>query len=40
MVLNKGVVRQLGTPKDVYDDPADNLRGHIPGLAAYESDRK
>jgi multiple sugar transport system ATP-binding protein len=23
MVLNKGVVRQLGTPKEVYDDPAD-----------------
>jgi multiple sugar transport system ATP-binding protein len=25
MVLNKGVVRQLGTPKDVYDDPADTF---------------
>jgi multiple sugar transport system ATP-binding protein len=25
MVLNKGVVRQLGTPKEVYDDPADTF---------------
>jgi multiple sugar transport system ATP-binding protein len=25
MVLNKGVVRQMGTPKDVYDDPADTF---------------
>jgi multiple sugar transport system ATP-binding protein len=25
MVLNKGLVRQLGTPKDVYDDPADTF---------------
>jgi multiple sugar transport system ATP-binding protein len=25
MVLNKGVVRQLGTPRDVYDDPADTF---------------
>jgi multiple sugar transport system ATP-binding protein len=25
MVLNKGVVRQIGTPKDVYDDPADTF---------------
>src|SRR5437660_5370686 len=25
MVLNKGVVRQLGSPKEVYDDPADTF---------------
>jgi len=25
MVLNKGVVRQLGTPTDVYDNPADTF---------------
>ena len=25
MVLNKGVVRQIGTPKEVYDDPADTF---------------
>ncbi len=25
MVLNKGIVRQLGTPKEVYDDPADTF---------------
>jgi multiple sugar transport system ATP-binding protein len=25
MVLNKGLVRQLGTPKEVYDDPADTF---------------
>lgn len=25
MVLNKGVVRQLGTPREVYDDPADTF---------------
>ena len=25
MVLNKGVVRQIGTPKDVYDDPSDTF---------------
>src|SRR5882672_3357678 len=25
IVLNKGVVRQLGTPTDVYDDPADTF---------------
>jgi multiple sugar transport system ATP-binding protein len=25
MVLNKGVVRQLGTPKEVYDDPSDTF---------------
>jgi multiple sugar transport system ATP-binding protein len=24
-VLNKGVVRQIGTPKEVYDDPADTF---------------
>ena len=25
MVLNKGVVRQIGTPKEVYDDPSDTF---------------
>jgi multiple sugar transport system ATP-binding protein len=25
MVLNKGVVRQIGTPQEVYDDPADTF---------------
>ena len=25
MVLNKGVVHQLGTPTDVYDNPADTF---------------
>src|SRR5579884_855821 len=25
MVLNKGIVRQIGTPKEVYDDPADTF---------------
>ncbi len=25
MVLNKGVVRQIGSPKEVYDDPADTF---------------
>jgi multiple sugar transport system ATP-binding protein len=25
MVLNKGLVRQIGTPKEVYDDPADTF---------------
>src|SRR5262249_4845433 len=25
MVLDKGVVRQIGSPKEVYDDPADTL---------------
>src|SRR5260370_9192787 len=25
MVLNKGVVRQIGTPTDVYDNPADTF---------------
>src|SRR5436853_2504674 len=25
VVLNKGVVRQIGTPKQVYDDPADSF---------------
>jgi multiple sugar transport system ATP-binding protein len=25
IVLNKGVVRQIGTPKEVYDDPADTF---------------
>ena len=25
MVLNQGVVRQIGTPKEVYDDPADTF---------------
>jgi multiple sugar transport system ATP-binding protein len=25
IVLNKGVVRQFGTPKEVYDDPADTF---------------
>jgi len=25
MVLNKGMVRQIGTPKEVYDDPADTF---------------
>jgi multiple sugar transport system ATP-binding protein len=25
VVLNKGVVRQFGTPKEVYDDPADTF---------------
>src|SRR5260221_3672733 len=25
MVLNKGVVRQFATPKEVYDDPADTF---------------
>src|SRR5262249_37681687 len=25
MVLHKGVVRQIGTPKQVYDDPADTF---------------
>jgi multiple sugar transport system ATP-binding protein len=25
MVLNKGLVRQLGTPQEVYDDPADTF---------------
>ena len=25
LVLNKGLVRQLGTPKEVYDDPADTF---------------
>src|SRR5947209_5290949 len=25
VVLNKGVVRQIGTPKEVYDDPADTF---------------
>jgi multiple sugar transport system ATP-binding protein len=25
MVLNKGVVRQIGTPREVYDDPADTF---------------
>jgi multiple sugar transport system ATP-binding protein len=25
MVLNQGVVRQIGTPKQVYDDPADTF---------------
>jgi multiple sugar transport system ATP-binding protein len=25
VVLNKGIVRQIGTPRDVYDDPADTF---------------
>jgi multiple sugar transport system ATP-binding protein len=25
MVLNKGIVRQIGTPKEVYDDPSDTF---------------
>ena len=38
VVLNKGVVRQLGTPKDVYDDPADTFVATFPGFAAHEPD--
>jgi multiple sugar transport system ATP-binding protein len=31
MVLHQGVVRQLGTPMEVYDDPADTF---VPRFSA------
>ena len=36
MVLNKGVVHQIGTPTDVYDNPADTFVATFLGLAADE----
>ena len=40
VVMNHGRVRQIGTPAEVYDDPADTLRRDVPRLAPDEPRRE
>jgi ABC-type sulfate/molybdate transport systems ATPase subunit len=39
VVMNAGKVRQIGTPQEIYHDPADIFRGDLPRLADDQSHR-
>ena len=35
-IMEKGVLQQIATPAEIYDDPGQSLRGAVHRLAAHE----